>query len=180
MSGNPTFIELLARVRRVSLEAYAHQDVPFAKIVEALHPQRRLNVAPLFQVKLVYHNVPLTELDLPGLEITPVEIEGNRTELDLVLHLFEDADGLRAAFEYRTELFAEPTIVRFSSRLRFILEQVTGQSGTTLEQLRGYLMDHDDKQTEAAQLQRQQDNLRQLRGIKRKPIRLTAGPGGQP
>jgi non-ribosomal peptide synthetase component F len=178
LSGNPTLAELLARVRNVTLEAYAHQDLPFDKVVEALRPERSLNSAPIFQVKVVYHNVPLSDLNLPGLEITPIEVESNRSELDLVLHIFESTEGLRSGLEYRTELFDESSIAGFAKWLCLMLERVTRQPGITLEQLTRQLIEEGKQQTEAEQRQRHIDNLQKFRHAKRKSIQITQAHTG--
>ncbi len=184
LSRNPAFTELLARVREVTLEAYAHQDLPFDKVVEALRPQRGLNVAPIFQVKVVYHNVPLSDLKLPGLEIAPMEIESNRIELDLVLHVLEGAEGLRAGFEYRTDLFDEASVAGFSRRFLNVLEIVTVQPSVTLEHLNRQLAEQDKqdkKEVGAEQCRRRMDDLHKLKHAKRNPVRISQiHTGGQP
>ena len=110
LDGDPSFSELLARVREVTLGAYDHQDFPFEKLVEVLRPERSPLHAAIFQVKLVFHNVPLTELDLQDLRFETIPFEPPRTELDLVLHVYEDRQRLRAVFEYRTGLFEAASI----------------------------------------------------------------------
>jgi amino acid adenylation domain-containing protein len=129
LGGNPRFSEVLARLREVTLNAFANQDVPFNKVVEALQPPRSLAFAPIFQVKLVLHNIPFAEVRLRGLELRPLDLTTGQTELDLVLHIFEDGagaeegTGLRAIFEYRTDLFTRPTIERFAALYLQLLEK---------------------------------------------------------
>jgi Non-ribosomal peptide synthetase modules and related proteins len=85
LSGNPPFEELLGRVRQVALAAYAHQEVPFERVVEALQPQRSLSHSPLFQVMFVLQNVPFEALELPGLSLSPLALESVTAKFDLTL-----------------------------------------------------------------------------------------------
>ena len=91
LSGNPTFRDLLRRVREVCLGAYAHQDLPFEKLVEELHLARDLSRNPLFQVMFVLQNTPLQALDLPGLSLIPVEVDTATTHFDLTMHFADTA-----------------------------------------------------------------------------------------
>ncbi|NPC83460.1 amino acid adenylation domain-containing protein, partial [Pyxidicoccus fallax] len=105
VSGGPTFRELLGRVRRVAMEAYEHQDVPFEKLVRALKAERDAGGQPLFQVKFVLENAPLPAQQLAGLRLTPMESEGMGTaRWDLLVILFPGEDGLSATLEYSTDL----------------------------------------------------------------------------
>ena len=112
MSGDPTFLELLARVKETSLGAYAHQDMPFEKLVEALKPERSLGHNPLFQVFFSLQNTPRQAAELPGLRLSPLERKGTTSKFDLSLFLTEAQDGLRGTFEFNTDLFDVETIER--------------------------------------------------------------------
>ena len=92
-SGNPTFRELLHRVRETALEAYAHQDLPFEKLVEELRPDRDLSRSPLFQVMFVFQNAPARELSFKGLNVSPVRIAGETAKFDLTLSVNEVRQG---------------------------------------------------------------------------------------
>ena len=94
LSGTPTFKEILIRVRDVCLGAYAHQDLPFEKLVEELHSERDLNRNPLFQVMFTFQNRDLPNLKLPDLASEAIELEGSTSKLDLTLSLAEQ-DGNR-------------------------------------------------------------------------------------
>ena len=94
LGGNPSFRQLLQRVRDTTLGAYAHQDVPFEKLVEELRPVRHLSHSPLFQVMLVLQPDPLPGFTLPGLTLSHVELESRTSKFDLTLSLSESAQGL--------------------------------------------------------------------------------------
>lgn len=109
-SGSPSFRQLLKQVREVTLEAYAHQDIPFEKLVEELEPERDLSRHPLFQICFALQNVPMRALELSGLSINH-RLEYNGTaKFDLFLELFETPDGISGWFEYSTDLFDAATI----------------------------------------------------------------------
>lgn len=105
LSGNPSFRELLRRVRQVCLGAYSHQDLPFDRLVEELHLKRDLSRNPLFQVMFVLLNAPLRPLELPGLTLGPVEGDNETVYFDLTLQILDTEQGLTAAFVYNTDLF---------------------------------------------------------------------------
>ncbi|NWG76206.1 MAG: non-ribosomal peptide synthetase, partial [Rubrivivax sp.] len=112
LTGDPTFRELLHRVREVALEAYAHQDVPFEMLIEVLQPERDTSHSSLFQVMFILQNAAVTAQHLPGLSITPVEAETGTSTFDLTLSLAEEAQGMEVAAEYNTDLFEAATIRR--------------------------------------------------------------------
>ncbi|NBD14556.1 condensation domain-containing protein, partial [Corallococcus silvisoli] len=105
--------ELLGKVRETTLSAYAHQHVPFEKLVEAINPERSLGHAPLFQVKLLLQNAPVPELRLPGLSLRGVDFETGTAKLDLIVSFTEGAEGLTGLWEYSTDLFDERTVQRW-------------------------------------------------------------------
>ncbi|PYQ63666.1 MAG: non-ribosomal peptide synthetase, partial [Acidobacteria bacterium] len=114
LSGAPTFAELLARVRETSLAAYAHQDLPFEKLVEELHPQRDLGLAPLYQVSFVLDSDPLPALRLGDVEATLWPLETEIEKFDLSLTLGVGAEGLSGAIGFRSDLFDGTTIERLA------------------------------------------------------------------
>ena len=85
LSGNPTFRELLSRVREVTLGAYAHQDLPFEKLVEELQPQRDLSHNPLFQVMFALQNTPRSDMKLHGLTLSSFQVDNGTSRFDLTL-----------------------------------------------------------------------------------------------
>ncbi|KAB8318928.1 amino acid adenylation domain-containing protein [Tolypothrix campylonemoides VB511288] len=124
MSGNPNFRELLQRVRSTAMSAYAHQDLPFEKLVEQLQPERSLSYHPLFQVMFVLQNVPNQTLELPGLSITAVDVDHLASQFDITLSIEETQQGLRGLWEYNTDLFDERTIERMSEHFQTLLEAI--------------------------------------------------------
>ncbi|WP_163973487.1 non-ribosomal peptide synthetase, partial [Myxococcus sp. CA018] len=118
-----SFRELLAQVREVTLGAYAHQDVPFEKLVEELQPERDLSRSPLFQVTLTLQNTPVTEVKLgDGLRLSGVESEGRTSKFDLSLVMEEVKDGVMAMVNYNSDLFEAGTMDRMLGHLRVLLE----------------------------------------------------------
>lgn len=141
VSGDPAFRELLARVRETDLGAYAHQDLPFERIVEAVNPGRSLSHAPLTQVTLVFQNNERGALDLPGVRVS---FEGEATgnaRVDLAFNMGENhtGDGAPAGIdglvEYAAELFAPHTVQRLADRLCRLLESATADPGTAVSAL---------------------------------------------
>jgi len=124
MSGDPTFRELLKRVRAMALDAYAHQDLPFEKLVEVLQPDRDLGQTPLFQVCFVLQNAPRTSFQLPGLEISAMDVHNGTTKFDLSLFVVEKPEGLICTAEYSTDLFDASTIHRLLDQYRALLESI--------------------------------------------------------
>ncbi len=113
LGGEPAWRDLIARDREVCLEAYAHQDLPFEKLVEELAPRRDLAHSPLFQVMLVLQNTPKEELSLPGLEVSRLEIANQTARFELTLTVTENGSELAAVLGFRTALFDGATATRW-------------------------------------------------------------------
>ncbi len=124
LSGNPTFRELLGRVRRVTLEAYDHQDMPFERLVEELQPTRDLSHNPLFQVLFQLQNAPGGDWELPGLRVGRLEIELGMSPFDWAVSFWEEPDGLSGLVEYNTDLFDATTITRMTAHYQTLLESI--------------------------------------------------------
>ncbi|MBW4630461.1 MAG: amino acid adenylation domain-containing protein [Iphinoe sp. HA4291-MV1] len=135
VSGNPSFSDLLTRVREVALGAYAHQDFPFEKLVEELQPQRNLSQNPLFQVIFAVQNAPIQELQLKGLELSRLELEYNTTRVDLEWHIWEHPQGLGVMVAYATDLFAPETIERMVAHFQRLLEGIVANPQQPISQL---------------------------------------------
>ncbi len=124
LSGDPAFLELLARVREAALGAYAHQDLPFEQVVAALNPARDPSHAPLFQVMFVFENIPRARLTLPGLCVEPLPVDTGTAKFDLTLSMEETPGGLRGVLEYSTDLFDAARITRMLGHFQTLLEGV--------------------------------------------------------
>ncbi|NES96346.1 MAG: amino acid adenylation domain-containing protein [Desertifilum sp. SIO1I2] len=153
LSGNPSFRELLARVRDVTLKAYEHQDLPFEKLVEELDPERDPSRNPLFQIAFALQNAPMQPLQLPGLTLEPVPLESGTTRFDLEVHLWEPSHGLRSLWQsqeglsgfisYRTDLFDRDSrrnpfgnrIARLVGHFQTLLEGIVANCDTRLSDL---------------------------------------------
>jgi amino acid adenylation domain-containing protein len=135
LSGNPSFRELLRRVREVCLGAYGHQDLPFDRLVEELHVKRDLSRNPLFQVMFVLHHASLRTVELPGLTLSPVEGDSETAHFDLTLQILDTEQGLTAAFVYNTDLFEAGTIARMLGNFQTLLEAIVADPEQRLADL---------------------------------------------
>ncbi|HVR95935.1 MAG TPA: condensation domain-containing protein, partial [Thermoanaerobaculia bacterium] len=135
VAGGLSFNEMLARVRETALGAYAHQDVPFERLVEELRPRRDLSRTPLFQVLFDFHSVAALDLDLPGLVLRPFDVDSGTAKFDLSLTVVRTEGGLSAAMEYRTDLFDAATVERTLGHLRALLEGMAADPGRSLDEL---------------------------------------------
>lgn len=145
LSGNPTFRELLERVKNVALEAYDHQDLPFEKLVEELEPDRELSRNPLFQIAFALQNAPMQRLELPGLILEPVPFDSGSTRFDLEVHLWEadhglqslwqSDDGLNGFISYSTDLFDHDRIIRLANHFQTLLEGIVANPAARLSEL---------------------------------------------
>jgi amino acid adenylation domain-containing protein len=135
LAGNPTFTELLARVRENALDAYTHQDLPFEKLVEELAPSRDLSRNPLFQVMFVLQNAPGAGLSLPEVQASRVRLAGQGAKFDLTLSVNETATGLRGSWEYSSDLFDTVTIERMAGHFKTLLEGIVAHGQQRIGQL---------------------------------------------
>ncbi|WP_081983465.1 non-ribosomal peptide synthetase [Streptacidiphilus albus] len=137
LSGDPTFTELLDRVKDTALGAYDHQDLPFERLVEELAPDRDLSRNPLFQTMFVLQNTPDTHAwDLPGLTVEPRTVTAPSAKFDLTLTVHDAAAGdLRASVEYRTDLFDQASVTRLVGHFRSLLAAATATPGAPLSEL---------------------------------------------
>jgi amino acid adenylation domain-containing protein len=135
LSGNPTFRQALARVRESALGAYAHQELPFEKLIEKLQPERNLSHHPLFQVMFVLQNAPAEPPHLAGLTVTPLRQENSTAKIDLMLTLRETANGLQGSLQYSTDLFDASTMERMAGHYQCLLESAIADPGRSIGDL---------------------------------------------
>ncbi|WP_163869877.1 condensation domain-containing protein, partial [Myxococcus eversor] len=127
LEGNPSFHQVLARVKETTLGAFAHQDIPFEKLVEELAPGRSLGHSPLFQVMFALQNIPQEELRLPGFSLRPLPLDNTTARFDLELVLAEAPDGFSGELIYRRELFSSAFAQRFTRHFAILLEGLVAQ-----------------------------------------------------
>ena len=125
LSGTPTVRELLHRVRDVALGAYAHQDLPFEKVVDAVQPDRDISHSPLFQVMFALQNTQEESIRLPGLTIAPLDVDSDVSRFDMTVTMLESERGLEGLVEYNTDLFDPATIDRLIGHFQNILGAMT-------------------------------------------------------
>ncbi|AEI67143.1 non-ribosomal peptide synthase/polyketide synthase [Corallococcus macrosporus] len=135
VKGEESFRGLLGQVREVTLGAYAHQDVPFERLVEELQPERDLSRSPLFQVMLVLQNAPGGAVSLPGLKLEAAEATGKTSKFDLTLGVSESDGGLSGGLEFNSDLFEPETMARLLTHLRSLLEAAVARPASRLSDL---------------------------------------------
>ncbi|MEG3971751.1 amino acid adenylation domain-containing protein, partial [Microcoleus sp. T2B6] len=135
LGGNPSFEQLLDRVREVALQGYTHQDLPFEQLVEALQPTRNLSYTPLFQVMFALDDAGVPSMELLDLAVSSYSVEIVTAKFDLSLSMENTADGLVAEWEYNSDLFDETTIVRMAAHFQTLLEGIVANSKQAISEL---------------------------------------------
>jgi acyl carrier protein len=172
LSGDPTFHELVFRVREVALGAYAHQDIPFDKLVEDLRPERNLSHNPIVQALFVMQNIPPQRRELPGLELTPFPPSITRSKFDIAVFIRENANGMFQDWLYSTELFDRDTVLRIASNYEHLLGHALAQPNLRLSELE--VCSPEEKQrAEAEKQERKQAQRQRLAGTAPKPVKIS-------
>ncbi len=135
LSGEPSFREFFRQVRETALEAYAHQDLPFEKLVEEMQPERSLSYSPLFQVMFAFQNAPSSSLEMPNLTLNSLEVDSKISKFDLSLFINETDQGLRILMEYNTDLFNKDTIRRMLGHYQALLESIADDPDSSISTL---------------------------------------------
>jgi acyl carrier protein len=171
LSGDPSFRELLRRVREVCLGAYAHQDVPFEKLVEVLQPERSLSHTPLVQIWFAFQNAPESKMELAGLLLTPLQIESGTAKFDLGLNMADAPEGLFGSLEYKTDLFNASTARRISSQFETLLQHVAMHRDEKLSSLSNILLKAERKLQREELRASKTMNIERLKGAERRLVR---------
>lgn len=124
LSGDPTFREALARVRKNTLDGYAHQDLPFERIVEEVQPERNPRYSPLVQTMFMLQTNEAKNFKLPGLSIEPIALDTGTSKFDLTLSVEEQGNGLLAQAEFCADLFSEATMERMLGHFENLLDGI--------------------------------------------------------
>lgn len=165
LSGDPSFSEILARLREVALGAYAHQDVPFEKVVEALKPERDLSRNPLFQVMFGFKNAPMSVLAPPDLSLTSFQLEDGTAVFDLSADLTNTQQGLTGRVRFNTDIFDTVTITRMWQRYERLLSYVVEDPARKLSEMRAHLEESTERELTQKRKQLLKNTKRQAVGI---------------
>ncbi|HKD02045.1 MAG TPA: condensation domain-containing protein, partial [Terriglobales bacterium] len=176
LSASPTFRELVGQVRETALGAYAHQDMPFDKLVEELQPERSLNHNPLVQVLFVMQNIPRQKRELASLKLSAFEMPVTRSKFDLAVFMVEGENGLTGNWLYSMDLFERTTILRMARHFETLLASALAQPDTRIAGL-AILCEQEQQQSEIEMKQRKQSQINRLMKIEPKAASLSeAGP----
>lgn len=136
VEDNPAFKKLVKRIKNISLEAYAHQELPFEKLVEELKPKRDLSRTPIFQVVFNLQNAPMPNLKIKGLEIQPLEIDRSVSQFDITLMVTKSQDEYNCTVEYNTDLFTSATIKRMFYSFQLLLDHALAEPDCCISKLK--------------------------------------------
>ncbi|TYC69741.1 hypothetical protein EH183_34110 [Streptomyces sp. CB01881] len=175
LAGDPTFRELLGRAREVCLDAYAHQDVPFERVVQELRPERSDSHLPLFQTWFVVQEAPAVAEAFAGLGVEPVRHGEQQARYDLRLDVQRIGDTLRAVFEYKTDLFESASVARLARRFGHLLEVAAVEPDARLSALTRQVGEADDR---ARRERRGSVSLASLKRLKNVRREITQEAGG--
>jgi len=173
LGGNPSFRELLDQTREVTLGAYDHQNLPFAKLVEELQPERHLNQRPIFEVLFVMENAFLTQsFDLPGLTVSPLDSNHENAKFDLALFIVETEGGLVGNYwKYNADLFEATTITRISGHFEALLSSIVAQPDTRINHLEMLTVEEREKQT-VEEIKQETNKFKKFKNFQPKAVKL--------
>ena len=161
LSGNPTFRELMGRIRESLLDGYAHQEVPFAKIVQELQPERSTSHSPIVQVLFVMQNTPRVKPRFAGLELGGFDVPVTSSKFDIAVFMAEKADELHGYWVYSTDLFERETILKMARHFSTLLESAVAQPDGRVASLE-MLTEAEKRDQEADKQRRKQSQLKKL------------------
>jgi non-ribosomal peptide synthetase component F len=173
VSGNPTFEELIQRVREVTLRAYAHQDLPFDKLVEELRPERNLTHTPLVQVLFVQQNTPRSMATMPGLSMERFRLDVP-SKFDMAVFMGESENQVTGRWVYNPDLFEASTIARMAHLYETLLRAVAAEPHVPLSKIYAGVIEAEHKLRQSEQKSFQETGLRKLKGARRKAVMTPA------
>jgi hypothetical protein len=171
LSGDPTFLELLERVRVVTKGAYAHQDLPFEKLVRELKPRREASRPPLFQVKFMLDNDAAQPLELHGLKVSPVGAENHTSKFDLLFTVAPVGESLMGWLEYNTDIMGAPRIERMIEDFTDLLCEVVSEPEARLEAIKGRVREVALRRRREKEAELKRGRQERLRAMRPKPVR---------
>jgi amino acid adenylation domain-containing protein len=169
LRGNPTFRELLARVRAMVLGAYAHQELPFNKLVEEIHPERTVSRTPLAEVVLNFQPFQKLTFDLQGLSISPFNIPAQLVPFELAMNITDTGNGLLAALQYNTDLFYASTIKGMLAGFEILLSAIQDRPDLRLDRLKEIVEESNAKMQAEERENTERARLQKFAAIKRGP-----------
>jgi acyl transferase domain-containing protein len=171
LPANLRFRELLRRVRETTLQAYAHQELPFEKLIEVLKPERNASYMPLYQVLLDVINTPGQAVETPGLTLSPMVSDTATAKLDLLMDVWESDNALGGLVEYKTDLFNRETIVKLLGNFETLLSSIVAEPDARLSSLE--IRTENEKQQElVAEAERAAARHQKFIGLKPKAVVL--------
>ncbi|MDE3103532.1 MAG: amino acid adenylation domain-containing protein [Acidobacteriota bacterium] len=173
LSGNPTYRELLDRTREAALGAYAHQEMPFEKLVEVLQPERSLSHHPLVQVLFVMQNLPRVRRELSGLTLEPFELPITRSKFDLAVFVTDGEQDLTCHWLYSTDLFDAATIHQFARSFQALLRNAVAQPEARIHTIE-MMTTEEKQQAEEEKKRKKQSQLSRLKNVA--PVPVAAPP----
>ena len=175
LSGNPIFRDLLRRVKEAALSGYAHQEIPFEKLVEEAQPERTIRQAPLFNVVFGVQNAPGEDASLQGIKITPVDTGQEISRFDLTLWVTENTEETQLSWTYSKDLFEEATIIRIHDHFEALLFSIVDRPDARLTNLE-ISPKAEIRPSRQAQDGQAGSDVKTLLSSKRRGVRLTTEP----
>jgi non-ribosomal peptide synthetase component F len=173
-SGDPPFADLLAQVRDVATGAFAHQDIPFSRLVEELAPKRTLARNPLFQVMFGLYNVPEADLDLGGVAVSPIDIEGGAAVFDLSLYAAETGDELLLMLRYDAGLYEPATADRLLADFEVLARRALAAPEERRSALAAHLAAERGRRREESRGELEKKRLKTMKTARRRAVEPAA------
>ncbi len=170
LAGNPTFREMLGRARRVALGAYAHQDLPFDRLVAALKPERDLSHNPFFQVTFVIQDAPASPVETGGLTLSRLLLDRETSVFDLTLYVIQEEGSLSCGFLYNTDIFEPASIARLVRHYELLLSEVVARPDARLTSLFDSLAESDRQQQARVEKEMEEVSYEKLRKLRWKGV----------